>query len=405
MTHFTAEFYRQNRRKLQELAGTDAPIVLTASGVMQRNSDVTYRFRQDSNFWYLTGLSRPDIILVLDGDSEYLILPERDEIVQQFDGGDDVEALAHTSGVTDILHDKAGWERLSGRLAGIKAVATLMPPPAFVERLGIYTNPARARLAERLRVHNDNLELFDLSRTLARLRAVKQPPELAAMQEAIDITGKALQQVYRQRQSYGHEYEVEADITAVFRRAGYDHAFSPIVASGKSACTIHHVANNNPVAITDLLVLDIGAEVSHYAADITRTFAVTTPTKRQRAVYEAVRDVQAFGLSELKPGILLKEFEQKIEHYMGEKLRELGLIDVNERAEVRKYYPHATSHSLGLDVHDVGEYDQPLAAGMVVTCEPGIYIPEEGIGVRIEDDVLLIEDGIRLLSEKLPNSL
>lgn len=405
MTYFTAEFFQHNRRRLLAELQTTAPIVVTANGVMQRNSDVTYPFRQDSSFWYLTGVDKPDIVLVIDGANEYLILPDRDEVVRQFDGGDDVEKLAEMSGISEILYDQEGWEKLTQRIKKTKQVTTLLPPPAFVERHGIYTNPARSRLLQRLKTQHDDIDVQDARQALAHMRAVKQPKELVALQAAIDLTGNALDYVYENRLQYAHEYEIEADITKVFRSAGYGHAFAPIVASGKSACTIHHVANDNHVEVNGLLVLDIGAEVSHYAADITRTFALSQVTKRQRAVYDAVRNVQQFALSELKPGVFMKEYEKKVEQYMGEKLQELGLIEDNDRASIRRYYPHATSHFLGLDTHDVGDYEQPLAPGMVVTCEPGIYIPEEGIGVRVEDDILITARGNKNMSKKLPIAL
>ncbi len=402
MKHFSTSFFSQNRKKLRALAETAAPIVVSANGIMQRNSDVTYAFRQDSSFWYLTGITQPDITLVLDENAEYLILPERDEVIRQFDGDDDLGALVQASGIQEILYDKEGWQKLKSRLKKSTHVATLLPPPAFVERHGIYTNPARGRLLEKLKVANGKLDVQDLRQTLARMRAVKQPEELRAMQAAIDLTGEALQRVYADRKTYRHEYEIEAEITAFFKKSGYDHAFSPIVASGKSACTIHHIANNNPVDKKGLLVLDIGAEVSNYAADITRTYAVNGLSNRQQAIYEAVRDVQRYGFDQLKPGTLIKDFEKNIQHYMGEKLLELRLIKTNNKENVRKYYPHATSHFLGLDTHDVGDYDRPLASGMVITCEPGIYIPEENIGVRIEDDVLITDDGNEVLSKNIP---
>jgi Xaa-Pro aminopeptidase len=145
--------------------------------------------------------------------------------------------------------------------------------------------------------------------------------------------------------------------------------------------------------------------VENYAADITRTYALGVPSKRQQQVSEAVQDVQKFALKLLKPGTSLRDYEQKVEELMGEKLLELGLIKTAEQRNIRRYYPHSTSHFLGLDVHDVGNYEQPLAAGMVLTVEPGIYIPEEKIGVRIEDDVLITKNGVEVLSKKLPPTL
>jgi Xaa-Pro aminopeptidase len=149
------------------------------------------------------------------------------------------------------------------------------------------------------------------------------------------------------------------------------------------------------------LYIDTGAEVEHYAADITRTYFLKPPNKRERAVYQAVKDVHDYALSHLKPGITLRESEDNVSHYMGEKLRELGLIKTVDKEHIKRYFGHLCSHFLGLDVHDVGDYDRPLQPGMVLTVEPGIYIKPEGLGVRIEDDVLITEKGCKVLSAKL----
>lgn len=402
---FSPEFFRQNRERLRSYNVDNTPIVITANGVVQRNSDVVFPFRQDSSFWYLTGVEQPDVILVIDNSQEYLVIPERDEIIKTFDGADDIAKLSQISGIKDVFEEKQGWQILRKRLEKAKQVATLSASPAYVNRHGFYSNPARNRLIDRLKASNQDLELIDLRQQLMQMRVIKQPEELVAIQEAIDDTASALTKVYERREHYGFEYEIEADITAAFRSKGNGHAFSPIIASGKNACTIHHVNNDGVVAKDGLLVLDVGEEVSLYAADITRTYAIGRQTKRQQAVFDAVVDVQQFAFGQLRPGVFMKEYEQKIEQYMGEKLQELGLIKKISKEQVRKYYPHATSHFLGLDTHDVGEYDKPLAPGMVLTVEPGIYIPEEGIGVRIEDDVLITKAGLKNLSKKLPVEL
>jgi Xaa-Pro aminopeptidase len=142
--------------------------------------------------------------------------------------------------------------------------------------------------------------------------------------------------------------------------------------------------------------------VEHYAADITRTYFLKEPTKRQHAIYDAVMEVAAFARGNLKPGVTIKDNEKLVEDFMGEKLRELGLIKSITHENVRKYYTHACSHHLGLDTHDVGDYSQPLVPGMVLTVEPGIYIPEENFGVRVEDDVLVTKNGIEILTRHLP---
>jgi Xaa-Pro aminopeptidase len=240
---------------------------------------------------------------------------------------------------------------------------------------------------------------------MGRLRMVKQPVELAALQKAIDITLDGLKTIGRpaKLRRYAYEYEIEADLTREFRRGGArGHAFTPIVAAGERACTLHNIANEGKLASDELLVVDVGAQYNHYSADVTRTFDLGNASKRAVSIHTAVAEVHAYACSLLKPGVLMRDYEKDVESFMGEKLRELGLIKVIERDEVRHYFPHATSHFLGLDTHDAGDYDRPLEAGVVMTVEPGIYIPEEGIGVRIEDDIHITTDGFEVMSARLP---
>lgn len=402
---FSSSFFAGNREKLRQLFRGTAPIVVTANGLLQRGGDSAFPFAQDASFWYLTGIDEPDIVLVMDKSKEYLIVPPREASRVAFDGAVDDLALVRRSGITTLLDDREGWRQLYARLKRVKHVATLAALPAYIEQHGLYTNPARGALIQRMKESNEELEILDISQHVSRLRVIKQPEELAAIQAAIDITIATLKDVTKPAKlhKYSWEYELEADITRGFRtRGAAGHAFEPIVASGARACTLHNVANNGELAADELVILDVGAEVDHYAADITRTVSLSSPSKRQQAVYDAVLDVRAFALSLLKPGADISGNEQQIEHFMGEKLRELGLIKSIEHDEVRRFYPHATSHFVGLNVHDVGDYSRPLEPGMVLTVEPGIYIPEEAIGVRIEDDVLITETGFRCLSEHLP---
>ena len=290
-------------------------------------------------------------------------------------------------------------------------VATLAAAPQYIESWGLYTNPARQTLIKRLKEVNPSIELLDLRMHIARMRMVKQQVELEALQKAIDITIDTIKDVTKPKQlsRYAYEYELEADITQGFRKRGatglLGHAFTPIVASGQHACTMHHVNNDGQLASDELIILDVGASFEGYSADISRTVMSGEPSRRQRAVYEAVLAVQEYGFSLLKPGVIFREFEEQIVAFMGEKLRELGLIKTITDENVRKYFPHATSHYLGLNTHDVGDYDRPLEPGVVMTVEPGIYIPEEGIGIRIEDDVLITESGIKNLTERLPRNM
>lgn len=402
-TTISADFFRGNRQRLTELFTGTAPIVIGANGILQRNSDVTFPFRQDSTFWYLTGINEPDVVLVIDKGKQYLIVPERDESRQAFDGSIDAGHLTELSGIETVLPEGQGWRQLSARLKKAKHVATLAPAPDYVPQHGIYTNPSRARLLSQIKEQNSDIELLDLRPHISRMRMIKQPIELARMQAAIDLTADTLKSLQKRGfEKFEYEYELESAITHKFRKKQAVHAYGAIVASGANACTLHYVQNDSKIMPDAFVLLDVGAEVDNYAADITRTYAVGEVSKRHKTVHETVQLVQDYAISILKPGTTMRQFEDAVQQFMGEKLRELGLIKKIEPEDVRKYYPHATSHFLGLDVHDVGDYERPLEAGIVLTVEPGIYIPEEGIGVRIEDNILITEDGITNLSAKLP---
>lgn len=404
---FTAKFFSDNRKYLRKQVNQSELIVVTANGLLQQSADTTYPFQQDAYFWYLTGLQDPDIVLVMDGDREYLILPNQSEYQKTFEGSFNEAILKKRSGIQQIHDYAVGWDELGKSLKKTQNVATIAPPPQYIDVYGMYTNPARWVLLRTMREHNDALELVDIRPILAKARMIKQPPEIEAIKRAIDTTTHGLQKVMQPKsyKKYIFEYEVMADLTQVFQSEGSDHAFEPIIAGGKRACILHNTGNRGKVNSKELLLFDVGASHEGYAADISRTIALSEPTARQQDIYTAVIAVQDYALSLLKPGVYIKEYETAIEQYMGEQLIKLGLIKKNTHEEVRKYYPHATSHHLGLDVHDVADHTLPLAPNMVITVEPGIYIPEEGIGIRIEDDVQITEAGAKNLSQNLPARL
>ncbi len=405
-TLFSADFFRHNREQLRKLVDTEV-IVITANGVLQRSADTVYPFQQDTNFWYVTGIDEPDTLLVMDKGEEYVILPKRSYYQDTFDGTLDREAVKQRSGIENIYSFEEGWKRLRARISKVAKVATIAPPPQYIDVYGMYTNPARWVLARSLREIRESIKLIDIRENFAKLRMIKQPAEIEAIKRAITITGEGLAEVTDpgQRRRYKYEYEVEADLTRAFRRKKSNHAFDPIIAGGARACTLHNTNMSSAINKNELLLFDIGASYEGYAADISRTIAISKPTERQQAVYDAVKDTQEYAYSILRPGVALKDYELQVEHHIGEKLIQLGVIKKNESSEVRKYYPHAASHHLGLDVHDIDDRKSLLAENMVITVEPGIYIPEEGIGIRIEDDVRITSDGIEVLSAHLPSQL
>jgi Xaa-Pro aminopeptidase len=407
-SYFTPEFFAGNRRKLREAIGSDMPIVITGNGSMQRTADESFKFHQDSSFWYLTGLDSPELTLVMLRNETYLIVPVLSFERAAFEGAHDAAAYGTRSGITNVLDAKSGWNKLKSELQAAQSVAVLASSPSFIKRHGMYTLPYRRQLVAKLKRMNSKLAFQDVRAELAGLRCIKQPQELLALQRAIDITTETLQELVASQafQQATYEYQLEAELSYGFRQRGsQDHAFLPIVGAGEHTTTLHHSENNGPIASSDMIVLDVGASVEHYAADVARTVSRQPMTGRRADVFRAVVAVQDFALSQIRPGVVPGEYEKSIESYMGEQLQKLGLITEATRENIRHYFPHSTSHFLGLDTHDVGDYRAPWQQNMVITCEPGIYIPEENIGVRIEEDVLVTADGHKVLSAACPREL
>lgn len=401
---FGSDFFSGNRdRLLAGLKKHDAPIVVTASGQLQASADNPFPFHQDPSFWYLTGIEQADYVLVIDKRETYVIAPTRSHVQDLFDGTADLNGLTRTSGINAVLDQTEGWKKLESRLQKSKRVYTLQPYSSYNPLYGMYANPARARLVSKLRRLVSGLEVVDVRPDLAKLRVIKQAPEIAAIRRAVTTTADTLNDV--QSRQYANEYEVEADITQGFRGRGMSgHAYSPIVAGGANACVLHYLDNNDALNTGELILADVGAEYSHYAADLTRTWTQGRPTSRQLDVFNAVDEAVQFGIGQLKPGPSFYECEQKVREFVGAKLKQLGLIERTDKESVYKFYPHAP-HYLGLDVHDVGDTRQPLKPGMVLTIEPGIYIPDENIGIRLEEDILITENGHEVLSKACPRAL
>jgi Xaa-Pro aminopeptidase len=246
---------------------------------------------------------------------------------------------------------------------------------------------------------------------MQQLRAVKSKIEVALLQEACDITEKGFRRLLKTVRPGVWEYELEAELIHEFiRNRAQGFAYEPIIAAGKNSCVLHYIDNNKQCQKGDILLLDIGAEYANYDADLSRTIPVSGKySKRQREVYDAVLRVQKAAIDMLRPGTLLKDYHREVGALMEAELVGLKLISKVDIAKqdpkhpaYKKYFMHGTSHFLGLDTHDVGNWDIPMEDGNVFTCEPGIYIPAEGIGVRIEDDILVTKKGPVNLMRNIP---
>jgi len=397
-----SDFHKLNRQKTIK-AANGGVIILTAFTQLQCDDDSAFSFIQESNFWWLTGINEPDWWLIIDGqrNKSWLVPSAISDIGQIFNGSLSCEMAKKISGVDGVISKNEAMTMIDG-LAKKHSVVYTVTEPSHVEYFDFVLNPALRKLKITLeRLFND---VQDCRLELAKLRAIKQPEEIAAIKKAIKLTIDGFNEVKLKLQTFKHEYEVEAELSYHFRKNGaVGHACTPIVASGKNACILHYCDNNSKLKKRDLLLLDIGVRLGGYASDISRTYAISQPTQRQLAVHNAVDQARRQIVSILRPGLSMLDYQDQSDIIMQKAIKELGLLTSID--SYRKYFPHAISHGLGVSVHDSLGRASEFLPGMVLTVEPGIYIPDEGIGVRIEDDILITENGHSNLSAALLTSL
>jgi len=406
-----ASFHTANRKKLSESIGLGAIAIIDTADVLRRPGDFEYPYRPDSNFYYLTGIDEPEGVLILAPGSpnerirEILFVRQSSEFSALWEG------------------DKLSLSEAKKR-SGIKTVLALSELGAYLERLvskyqTIYFNAEpslesgplgpSARRAAALRVQLPTHTVKSAVPLLSQQRTIKAPEEVAQIRRAIEITGQGLAKAWAALAPGLPEYALEADLTAEFtRQSATGSAFSAIIATGKNATVIHHSTSESKVGPDELVLFDVGAEAGYYAADISRVVPSGGHfTDRQRAVYDAVHRAQAAGIALHKPGATILGIDAAMRKVLVTEIAKLGLITDAQAASpaadelLSQYYSHI-SHHLGLDVHDTGTANEPLEPGMVVTCEPGLYLAEEGIGVRLEDDILITATGHEVLSKDIP---
>jgi len=403
MTYLSSKFFTANRQSLAKMSDAKL-IVIAANGLLQSSGSVTYDFQQDSNFFYLSGVNEPNMVFAMNIESgeEILIRGQQTEVGEIFDGSAKSEALTSISGIEQILSHDEGWVKLEAWIKDLKTAHIVQPPESYVSHYSMYTNPARAALKRQLK--RLGAEIDDIFPELSSLRNIKQPEEIAALRQAINITGQTIEMVQANIKKYNYEYEIDADIVASFRKLSLSRpGYQCMIASGQNACTLHYMGGNDKINKSRTLLVDVGAQVEHYSADITRVFLPNNT--RAKEVHAAVAELQKIALDIVKPGVNFIDYEQTMVKHYGEKLIQLGLIKAPLEKTIRKFMPHGTSHFLGLDVHDVGDYHQAFKPGMVITIEPGFYVPDEAIGIRIEDDILITHEGNEVLSKDIPTNL
>ncbi len=418
--------YRERRKHVLE-AIQPGVLVVPAAPLAIRNNDVEFDYRQNSDFYYLSGFDEPESVLVLGGSSDKpftLFVRARDPEREVWDG-----ARAGVDGaVADFDADQAFTiAELADKLPDL-----LQNSPRLFYRLGLdrtfddavlrALDKVRARARQRVSCPTT---IVDPGTVLHEMRLIKSKQELDLMRRAVEITHEAHARVMAMTRPGMYEYEVEGALRDAFCRNGSERvAYSPIVGSGPNATVLHYRRNNRRMEEGDLLLVDAGSEYGYYASDVTRTFPVAGRfSDAQRRIYEIVLAAQQASIEATRPGVTLEEVHDKSVQVIARGLIELGIIEgpadkAIEEQRYKPYFMHRTSHYLGMDVHDVGAYHvdgnpRPLSAGMVITVEPGVYIapgaevPEQyrGIGVRIEDDVLVDPEGRTVLSAAIPKTV
>ena len=422
-----AEFARR-RRQLMRMAGSEAILILPAAAERLRNNDTHYPYRQDSDFWYLSGFAEPDAVLVLVPGRKHgealLFCRERDPEREAWDGPRaGPEGAVERFGMDDAYPIADLDEILPGLIEGRSRVYYHFGRDAeFDLKLIGWVNRVRAQIKQGAQPPHEFLELGHL---LHDLRLFKSKDELRVMKRAAQIAAEAHLRAMRAARAGRHEYEIEAELQYTFRRHDAVAAYEPIVGTGANACVLHYRANKAPLKPGDLLLVDAGAEYQGYASDITRTFPVDgVYSPAQRAIYQLVLDAQHAAIEAAQPGASWIAPHDAAVRVLTEGLLRLGLLkgtlsQALKEHSYRRFYMHKTGHWLGLDVHDVGDYRidgefRLLEAGMAFTIEPGLYIPPgskgvpakyQGIGVRIEDDVVVTVDGNEVLTGDAPKEI
>lgn len=409
------ELFQFNRKRFAREMKPNTLAIFNANDQMPRTGDSYHNFRQNAGLYYFCGIDQEETMLLLfpdcprEGHKEVLLIRRTNEHLAVWEGHKYTKEEAQAaSGIEKVLFlDEA--EQVINELILLSE--------------GIYLNlnendrflsPVEYRDLRYARSIRQNYPAHTIHRTqpvLKKLQTVKSQWEVDVTQHCVDITEKAFRRVLEFVKPGVWEYEIEAEIIHEFiRNRATGHAYTPIIGSGKNACVLHYVENNQQCQSGEVLLMDFGAEYANYNADLTRSIPVNgTFTDRQRAVYNAVLRVLKEARAMLVPGTTLEEYNKEVGKIMESELLGLGLIsrdDIEKQDKnwpaYKKYFMHGTSHHLGLDVHDIMYRYDPFRAGNLFTCEPGIYIPEENLGIRLENDILITDNGPIDLFKNIP---
>ena len=408
------QLFATNRKNLARLLPSNSVAVVNSNDVLPGNADAVLPLRQNSDFFYLTGVEQEESLLLLCPDAadenlrEILFLRESNPLLETWEGHkltrDEARKISGVSRVEWLPDFRAIFHRL---MCDCQRVCLNLNEH---KRAEIVVESRDARFVRETQARYPLHDYRRLAPFLHSLRAVKADAEVALIRRACEITEAGFRRVCRFVKPGVNETEIEAEFAHEFIRRNGQFAYSPIIASGKNACALHYNQNNQVCRAGDLLLLDVAASYANYNSDLTRTIPVSGRfTRRQRRVYDAVLRVLRAASAAATPGKLPKDWQKEAEQFMEKELVDLGLLKTAEikkqnpdKPVVKKYFMHGIGHPLGLDVHDVVPANEPIQAGWVLTVEPGIYIPAEGFGIRLENDIVVRDGGNVDLMEKIP---
>ncbi|WP_026955521.1 aminopeptidase P N-terminal domain-containing protein [Algoriphagus vanfongensis] len=414
-TPLPSSLYVKNRAKLAAKLAKNSVAVFNSNDIMPTNADGTMKFRQNNDLLYLSGIDQEESIVLIAPDCpnpslrEVLFLRETNEHIAVWEGHKYTKEEAEAaSGIKNIQWLDA-FDQIFNTVMALSERIYLNTNEHL--RAGVVVETRDARFIKQCK-EQFPLHVYDRAAPLMHeLRGVKEQEEIDQLQIACDITEKGFRRILNFVKPGVTEYEIEAEYLHEFvRNRSKGFAYEPIIASGISACVLHYLENNKACNAGELLLMDVGAEYGNYNADMTRTIPVSGRfTDRQKSVYNAVLRVHKQASNMLRPGVTIQDYHKEVGLLMQSELIGLGLIDQTDVKNqdpnwpaYKKYFMHGTSHHLGLDVHDVGTMYGPIQPGMVFTVEPGIYIPEEGFGIRLENDIVIQEDGFLDLMRNIP---
>jgi Xaa-Pro aminopeptidase len=411
-----SSLFAQNRARLSELMEPGAMAIIHANDILPTNADGVLPFVQNRDLYYLSGVDQEESVVILfpdaaeERDREMLFVRETSELISIWEGEKLTKAQAsEVSGVKQVNWVSSFDAHFHRLMPQAKAVYLSTNEHLRAE---IVVETRNARFIKECRERYPLHEYKRLAPLMDQLRVIKDEVELVQLQKAIDLTESGFRRVLEFIEPGVGEWEIEAEYLHEFvRKRSRGFAYPPIIGAGKNACVLHYLENNAVCKDGEMILMDVGAEWANWNADMTRTVPVNGRfTDRQRDVYNSVLSVQRGSMNFLRPGVTQQEWRDHTIDLMEIELIKLGLIDAEEakrqdsrdRPLVKKYYMHGIGHHLGLDVHDVGNAYEPVREGMVFTVEPGIYIREENLGVRLEDDILIGKDKNINMFSKFP---